>query len=114
MKTAVLDSLAIGHDEPFAILPRRLGAIRLALKASLQTADAADEIRCLLRFIVAFDGSLRSPSAARSLRTVLRGDPDALQIVRTQLSYVQSSASSPAMAEAFVPPRPLYQHLSFV
>ncbi len=87
IERAVMEGLTTGTTgdrERYALPSSRLGAIRVALKASLQSENALPEVRRLLELIAALDG-LDSPQAAESLRWVLRSDPDAVALLQSRI-----------------------------
>lgn len=85
IERAVLDSLTRGERERFALVPHRAGAVKVALRASLQSKAAVAEVRRLLQLIVALDTTLQSPTAAEGLREIVRADPDAVALIQAQL-----------------------------
>ena len=77
-----MDGLVLVGDGQLALDRHRVGAIKLALQASLQTSGASGEVHRLLQMIVAFDKELDAPDIAETLRTILRSDPDGLALLR--------------------------------
>ncbi len=102
IERAVIHSLVCGDRERFELLEGRTGAIKVALQASLQAEGAADEVRRLLQMIVAFEEKLASPGVAEGLRNILRSDPDAMDLVKRELSIagVRRLTDVPAVARA--------------
>ena len=82
IERAVMESLTSSDHERFAMVAERIGAIKVALQASLQTGDAVHEVRRLLQLIVAFETKLASPAVAEALRSVVQADPDAQALIR--------------------------------
>ena len=85
IERAVIEGLTTSGPERFNVAAHRMGAVKVALQASMQSGGAEDELRRLLRLIVALDSRLESPQAAEHLRALLRNDPDAMTVIQARI-----------------------------
>jgi hypothetical protein len=85
LERAVLRALTHGEGERFTFKAGARALLERALKEDLEGPDRLDSVLCALRLAAAFDGSMRSPSAAAELRAVLRTDARVHRLLKNEV-----------------------------
>lgn len=71
-----------GERERYAIPIWAWPALERALRRTLDAEGAGEELGHLIRLAIALETELESPGAAASIRSMLRGEPRALLVIR--------------------------------
>src|SRR5215470_17799053 len=85
LEAAIIDRLKRGHAERYVLGPRDCVALALVLESTLRTPNAVAEVIRALAVSVALDRYLESPSAAESVRALLRSEPAAIRLLRATI-----------------------------
>lgn len=82
---AVLAALQRGEGEQrFEIPDRARAQLARALETDVRSPQASEALQAGLRLAAAFDGSMKSPSIAALIRSLMRENKDAVAILKKQ------------------------------